>query len=75
MPKKNYNTVHIYKICCLDPDIEDCYVGSTTNIYTRKAVHKSRANKMEPGLLFETINKNGGWRNWILVVLEKLTVV
>ena len=36
----NYNQSIIYKICCNDTDVEDIYVGSTTNYYRRKQEHK-----------------------------------
>jgi len=66
MTEKKQST--IYKIICNDPDITDCYVGSTTNFKKRMANHKdaihnykSRKHKYK---LYEFIRNHGGWNNW-----------
>ena len=66
MTEKTQST--IYKIICNDPDITDCYVGSTTNFKKRMANHKdaihnykSRKHKYK---LYEFIRNHGGWDNW-----------
>ena len=47
MPKENidYSKTIIYKIVCKDIDIEDCYVGSTTDFVRRKSEHKKHVIK------------------------------
>ena len=39
-----YENGLIYKIVCNDPNITDCYIGSTTNIVKRRQSHKSACN-------------------------------
>ena len=39
-----YENGLIYKVCCNDPTISDCYIGSTTNIVKRKQNHKHNCN-------------------------------
>ena len=35
----NYSKSVIYKIVCKNPEIEDFYIGSTTNLTQRKYTH------------------------------------
>jgi vacuolar-type H+-ATPase subunit I/STV1 len=65
----------MYKLCCLDPNITDEYVGSTTNYKHRKNEHKSRCNNKN-GLyynfnIYQYIRANGGWSNWTMVQIEE----
>ena len=41
----DYSKTIIYKITCDDSDVEDLYVGHTTDFYLRCCSHKSRCNK------------------------------
>jgi len=61
----------IYKIYCLDENIKDCYIGSTTNFYKRKIDHKTRCNNNFNFKLYTFIRANGGFTNWNFEVLEK----
>ena len=76
MPRKaiNYSNSCVYKICCNDINITDCYVGSTTNLNKRKRQHKSRCNtenrKDYNFNVYKFIRDNGGWRNWTVVLVE-----
>jgi len=58
----------IYKIVCNDLNVKEIYVGHTTNLYTRKATHKSFCNNLEnPHIqikIYQVIRNNGGWENW-----------
>ncbi len=76
MPFKesNYANSLIYKLCCKDPNIEEIYVGSSTNFKQRKASHKkncynenSRKYKMK---VYQFIRDNGGWDNWNMIQIE-----
>ena len=73
----NYNQSIIYTITCLDENIKDVYVGSTTNFTRRKSEHKSRCNNPQsknynkPAYVF--IRANGGWYNWSTQPLEKVS--
>ena len=70
----NYQNGTIYKIVCKNPEITDCYVGSTTSHLKRKSAHKSNCNnenKKEYNYpVYRYISDNGGWENWEFVLLE-----
>ena len=80
MTKKpiDYSKSCIYKLCCRDTNITDCYVGSTTNFRTRKWQHKSYCNKEDNKAynrkVYQFIRDNGGWNNWDMVLIEKVNV-
>lgn len=71
----NYNNSVIYKICCNDISITDCYVGSTTNFIKRKSSHKSRCknerNKQYNLNVYQFIRSHGDWQNWDMIVIEE----
>jgi len=77
MPKlpTDYSKCVIYKIVCLDKNIEYCYVGSTTDFTKRKYCHKSTCNnekdKNHNLKIYKTIRENGGWLNWNMVQIEE----
>ena len=74
MPKKeiNYQNTIIYKIICKDMNIKDVYVGHTTNFIQRKNSHKQDSNSNTYSTkIYDTINKNGGWKNWDMIEIEK----
>tara|TARA_E500000318_G_scaffold44869_1_gene42402 strand:+ start:79 stop:528 length:450 start_codon:yes stop_codon:yes gene_type:complete len=59
---------YIYKICCDDlPDY--IYIGSTKAFRERKRRHK-RESLSNNSKLYTTIRENGGWGNWLMVILE-----
>lgn len=67
-------TGYIYKICCLDTEIKDCYVGSTKNEKVRKNGHKVRCNgggDKSNYYVYQFIRENGGWENWNMIRLEE----
>jgi hypothetical protein len=70
----NYQNGTIYKIVCKDPEITDCYVGSTTSHLKRKSQHKSICNnknvKEYNYPVYRFIRDTGGWENWEFVLLE-----
>lgn len=66
-------TGYIYKLCCNDPTIIDCYVGSTKNEKVRKNGHKVRYNgggDKSNYNVYQFIRANGGWENWNMIRLE-----
>ena len=77
MPKTkiDYSNGTIYKIVCKDPNVKDCYVGSTTNLKQRKAQHRAcckssnRKNNKYP--VYQCMRENGGRDNWDIVEIEK----
>lgn len=70
-----YEKAVIYKLCCLDPEIKECYVGSTCNLYLRKSQHKHSCNnpndKYYNFKVYQFIRENGGWNNWQMILLEQ----
>ena len=64
----------VYKLCCVDTDITEEYIGSTKNFTRRRTEHKSRCHH-ESGekynfYLYQFIRENGGWDNWRMIQLE-----
>ena len=62
----------IYKIYCKDINIVDCYVGQTINFISRKLAHKTACNTKTNRKIYNFINDNGGWNNWIMDIIEEL---
>ena len=73
----NYNKCFIYKICCKDPTITDCYIGSTTNIIRRRSQHKSSCtcigNRLYNQFVYTFIREHDGWDNFDLIALEEFS--
>jgi len=72
---KDYSKGLIYKIVCLDPEITDCYVGSTLNFKQRKAHHKNKCNnpndKSYNYNVYKFIREHGGWENFQMLQIEE----
>jgi group I intron endonuclease len=71
----DYSKSIIYKICCKDTAITDCYIGSTTDLCRRKAAHKLTCNnttsKKYNMNVYKAVRENGEWSNWSIVVIEE----
>jgi hypothetical protein len=71
----DYSKSSIYKLCCLDYNITDIYIGSTVTMKARKHMHKSSCyneNRNAYHLpVYKFIRDNGGWDNWAMVEIEK----
>lgn len=67
----------LYKISCLDLNIDFIYIGSTQNFTRRKNEHKNvcrNINSKKYNLkIYETIRANGDWINWEMKPIEKIT--
>ncbi len=79
MPKLpiDYSKTIIYKIVCKDVNIKDVYVGQTTNLQKRLALHK-RCCKYENDKkynykLYQHIRANGGFSNWDIIMVYEYT--
>jgi len=74
--KFDYSKACIYKIVCRDPEIKDCYVGSTTNLIKRRSQHKCACNsensKGYNRYKYQFIRENGGFDNWQVLEIEKV---
>jgi hypothetical protein len=66
----DYSKTIIYKIECIDPEIDDIYVGHTTNFKQRMISHKCSVNnsnrKDYNSNTYRFIRDNGGWDNWCM---------
>jgi len=77
MPKKpfDYSKAIIYKIVCKDVSIQDCYVGSTTNLVKRRYNHKTNcknvSNKKYNYYVYKFIRDHGDFDNFDFVEVEK----
>ena len=77
MPKQpiNYDNTYFYKIVCRDLNVEDMYVGHTTDFRRRKNSHKTRCqnegNSHYNCKVYTFIRDNGGWNNWVMVLICK----
>jgi len=77
MPKNkiDYSNTVIYKIFCKNENVNDLYIGHTTNFYQRKSCHKNACENSKNSLydikLYKTIRENGGWDNWKMIQLEE----
>jgi len=65
----DFSKGQIYKLTCLDPNIKEIYVGSTTNFKQRKKAHKRDSKKLNQ-LKYKFIRDNGGWSNWDMIWIK-----
>jgi hypothetical protein len=76
MPQQpiDYTKGLIYKIVCLDVNVKEIYVGSTTNFVKRKNQHKGSCNdewKKDYNLnVYKFIRAKGGWINWKMELVQ-----
>jgi hypothetical protein len=66
----NYQNNLIYKIFCIDPNISDIFIGSTTLLDKVILSHKYKCRDGHPGKLYSFIRQNGGWDNWTHEIIE-----
>lgn len=71
MPIFKYDKTVIYSIDCKDLSVKYFFVGFTTNFIKSKYRHKCKTIEGKDEILYNNINNNGGWNNWIFTVLEK----
>ena len=67
----DYTKGLIYKICCKDTSITECYIGSTTNLIKRRSQHKRLCELGKDLRVYNFIREHGGWDNWELVPIEE----
>lgn len=69
----------IYKIYCKDPNIKECYVGSTNNLHRRKTQHKECSSNINSkhynSKVYTFIRANGGFENFDFMILEQFETV
>jgi predicted GIY-YIG superfamily endonuclease len=59
----------IYLILCRLENIQDFYLGTTTNMYNRTTSH---INSKDKSYLYKFVKDNGGWDNFYFEVLENI---
>jgi hypothetical protein len=69
----DYSNTIFYKICCIDPSINDLYIGHTTNFVQRRYAHKQGCNNVKSAnykcKLYKVIRENNGWDNWEMDII------
>ena len=74
MESDDYKNSVIYRIYCKNPDIIECYIGSTKcfedRFYTHKSACNTKHNKRHNLYLYQFIRDNGGWDNFDREILE-----
>ena len=75
MPKipMDYSNTIFYKIYCIDPSINELYIGHTTNFVQRKHAHKQGCNNVKNASynckLYQAMRENNGWDNWKMDII------
>ena len=78
MPRKpiDYSRTHFYKIVCKNIEINDAYIGHTTDFITRKNNHKRTCYKETDRHynipLYQFIRENGGFDNFEMILIKTL---
>ena len=81
MPKQpiDYSKTIMYRIVCKNPEIKDCYIGSTTDFKSRKQQHKikcNNANDVKYNLkIYTFIRNNEGFENFDMLEIEKYKAI
>lgn len=79
MPKTqtDYSNTIIYKLCCKDSNVNDMYIGHTTNFIQRKNQHKTccinENYKKYNQYNYHFIREHGGWDNWTMIQIENIS--
>jgi group I intron endonuclease len=72
--ENDYKNSVIYRIYCKNPDITECYIGSTIDLYNRFKTHKACVNNRNLNnynlKIYQFIRENGGWNNFDREILE-----
>jgi hypothetical protein len=73
--KVDYQNTIIYKLCCLDVNVTEIYVGSTTNFKLRNQHHRNCCNnpaqKRYNQYNYQFIRNHGGYENWRMIVINE----
>jgi len=60
----------IYQISCVDPEVEEIYIGSTEDFKDRVRTHKTRYNLGYKFKVYNFIREHGGLSNWDIHPIE-----
>lgn len=69
----------VYRIRCVDPNVQNFYIGCTNNLKKRLSRHKNNCeNNLNPKhniRLYRFIRANGGFANWTFEILLNVPYV
>jgi hypothetical protein len=74
--KETEEVYTMYKIRPKNADLHYCYVGHTSNFEQRVKHHTAAANigsNKSHQKVYETIRNNGGWDEWEIIEIERVT--
>jgi len=66
----DYSKTVVYQLKCKDKAVHYLYIDSTVSFIKRKSMHKCNSIANKQTELYQTINQNGGWNNWEIIILE-----
>ena len=65
-----------YRIFSKNPEVKECYIGSTKDLNARKTTHKSSCNNVSDEhyniKLYQFIRSNGGWDDFEFEIIDKI---
>lgn len=67
----DYSKTQIYKLSCNDSAVKQVFVGATVNLRQQKSYIRRLCNANKQTEPYYTINSNGGFDNWKIVILEE----
>jgi hypothetical protein len=71
---RDYSKGIVYKLCCLDTNVLEVYVGSTICFNKKRSYHRSQctnpADRNYNLSVYQFIRAHGGWHNWQMVQIE-----
>ena len=71
--KVDYSKTFIYKLCCNDVNVNEIYIGHSTDYKSRNKDHRNSCNnpnnKKYNVYKYNFIRDNGGYENWKLIKL------
>ena len=74
----DYNKTVFFKLVCNDLNIDDCYVGSTTDFTSRKRQHKRNCTQEQSFSfnlpVYKFIREHGNWDNWSMIPIEQIAL-
>lgn len=68
---ENEKSYVIYKLCCKNENVKDCYIGCTSNIKSRIIGHKNDYKNYPNRRVYKYIADTGGIQNWQFKILAE----
>ena len=75
MYKTTFERYSFFKISCLDPNIKDCYIGTTTDFEYAKQCYvlwNTPNHQHYNSKLCRAIRTHGNWENWEMTEIDNL---